>query len=589
MTVNPSTDKSGSNGSTQAGSNGKLTIWEYVQRYYAAGLSFLPIRRNGSKAPHATLLPDRKWEGFQVSPPTEAQARRWFDRPIPVAGPAIICGRVSGNLEMIDFDQEASTSYPEWRELVEAQCPGLVERLTVVRTPRPGFQVVYRCPDTIIPGNTKLAEDPTKKGKERTLIETRGEGGYFLTCGCPADCHPTKRTYDHFAGPELHQVQSIAAGEREVLLQCARLFDRKPKQEKNRGGAPRPGEGLRPGDDFNQRVTWEEILEPASWRKIGERNGKTLWVRPGKEERGWSATTGYCKGEDGTAQLYVFSSNAAPFEQGESYSRFAAYTLLNHNGDYKAAAKALAANGDGTKRASKAAHGTTDNQAWSDGRPEIEIGVDEMRVNDEAIAALKGTPNLYQRANMLVHVLRDESRERGIFRPQGSPRIAPLPSPRLREFMADRARWVAISGTGENAELRPAHPPKWSVDAVAARGSWRGISHLEAVVECPTLRPDGTVLDVAGWDPVTGLLYEPRVDFPRVPETPCHQQAEDAADRLLDLVRDFPFAGLEHHAVRLAALLTPLGRWAFAGPAPLFLFVANCPGTGKTLLPSLIA
>jgi hypothetical protein len=51
-------------------------------------------------------------------------------------------------------------------------------RLCVVRTPRPGFHVRYRCTETPIPGNTKLAVDPTLPSDQRRLIETRGQGGY---------------------------------------------------------------------------------------------------------------------------------------------------------------------------------------------------------------------------------------------------------------------------------------------------------------------------------------------------------------------------------------------------------------------------
>jgi putative DNA primase/helicase len=76
----------------------------------------------------------------------------------------------------------------------------------------------------------------------------------------------------------------------------------------------------------------------------------TYWRRPGKGGRGCSATTGYCRGKDGTDLLYVFSSNAHPFEPGRAYGRFAAYALLEHGGDYGAAAKALAAQGFGDGR-----------------------------------------------------------------------------------------------------------------------------------------------------------------------------------------------------------------------------------------------
>src|SRR5262249_4324478 len=62
-----------------------------------------------------------------------------------------------------------------------------------------------------------------------------------------------------------------------------------------------------------------------------------------------------------------------------------------------------------------------------------------------------------------------------------------------------------------------------------------------------------------------------------------------ARDVLFDVVRDFPFAGKEDRAVWLAGLLTALARPAVAGPCPLFLFDANAPGTGKTILADTIS
>ena len=45
--------------------------------------------------------------------------------------------------------------------------------------------------------------------------------------------------------------------------------------------------------------------------------------------------------------FYVFSSNAVPFEPNQAYSPFAVYTLLEHNGDFVEATRALAAEGFG--------------------------------------------------------------------------------------------------------------------------------------------------------------------------------------------------------------------------------------------------
>src|SRR5690606_7283472 len=117
-----------------------------------------------------------------------------------------------------------------------------------------------------------------------------------------------------------------------------------------------------------------------------------------------------------------------------------------------------------------------------------------------------------------------------------------------------------------------------------ARKSWPGMRHLEGVVDSPVLRHDGTVLDGPGYDDTTGLLYQPNARYPTLPACPSVDDARAAAERLLDAVCDFPFQPEAHRAAWLAGVLTPLARFAFRGPAPLFLMDANVRGAGKSLL-----
>ena len=109
------------------------------------------------------------------------------------------------------------------------------------------------------------------------------------------------------------------------------------------GGPTRSGEipdvDLRPGDDFEDRADWmnDVGLGPAGWTPDAElSNGEIRLARPGKNG-GTSATIGHNQG------LHVFtdSNDAAPFDAGQNYSKFEAYTLLNHGGDYKASVPAL--------------------------------------------------------------------------------------------------------------------------------------------------------------------------------------------------------------------------------------------------------
>jgi hypothetical protein len=224
-------------------------------------------------------------------------------------------------------------------------------------------------------------------------------------------------------------------------------------------------------------------------------------------------------------------------------------------------------------------------QGVVDDRPAITITTGEHLVNDEAVVALARDPALYQRGGLLVRIVRDASSPaaKGVRRPL-APRIEPLPPALLRERLAANARWLSLRETKEGVTENPARPPVWCVAAVHARADWPSVRHLKFVVDYPVLRPDGSILDRRGYDPDTGLLPEPAGPLPILPPCPTRKDALAARDALLEVVSDFPFERSVHRAAWLAALLTPLARFAFTGPAPLFLVDANVRGAGKGLL-----
>jgi P4 family phage/plasmid primase-like protien len=97
-----------------------------------------------------------------------------------------------------------------------------------------------------------------------------------------------------------------------------------------------------PGEDLNRRGSWPQILQPAGWSLAYERDAVQFWTRPGKTT-GVSATVNAL----GTDRLYCFTTNGSPFTAGQSYNKHAAYTLLNHGGDFRAATRELARAGYG--------------------------------------------------------------------------------------------------------------------------------------------------------------------------------------------------------------------------------------------------
>jgi hypothetical protein len=293
--------------------------------YIKAGRSIIP-----------TTLEDKRpvveeWKPYQKSPPISEQAIFWFNQHKCLA---IITGKVSGNIEIIDFDfdSERPDIFDEWRKLVENEDPDLCKRLTVQTTQNDGFHVCYSCPEIQIPGNQKLAQ--YKNGKDlKTLIETRAEGGYFLADPSPG----YKLKQGNFI-----DIPQITPSDREILLKCARLLNENviPPRRSRASHGRQKRSGLSPGDDFNERRDIRAFLESKGWTYGGTRGDTERWRRPGKE-RGNSASL--LEGKT----FYNFSSNAHPLEPEQSYDLFGLYTVYEHNGDFTAAARALAKEGYG--------------------------------------------------------------------------------------------------------------------------------------------------------------------------------------------------------------------------------------------------
>lgn len=213
----------------------------------------------------------------------------------------------------------------------------------------------------------------------------------------------------------------------------------------------------------------------------------------------------------------------------------------------------------------------------------IKVTAHEDQVIEQTIAALRNDADLFQRGGQLVRIVRGDNSD-GITRPADTPAIRLAPPPHLRERISRRVLYAKY-----NAKIKgyvPAHVPDFAVSAIVARGEWSGIRELVRVSDVPVLRPDGSVWQQHGHDAVTGVLYEPvaTASVPPIPDTLTREDATAAAAELLDVTRDFPFSTSAHRAACLAAMLTPLARPAFEGPAPGFVFDANIRGVGKTLL-----
>lgn len=316
----------------------------------------------------------------------------WFQRH-PDQGIGIVCGKISGNLEMLELEGRAASGEDITKIGDECLRLGVIDLFESFLnngyaewTPSGGLHFLYRIADHEVPGNTKVARRPAteeeiqadmaasglpreKVNKIKVLAETRGEGGYLVAAPSSGTVHATGDSWSVAAG-QLGVIPTISWDERCRLHEAIHAaLDQMPAQ-----ALPTPRPTLsslldtsgRPGDDYNNRAQWADILTPHGWTISHSQGHTTYWVRPGKDKRdGHSATTG--RAADGD-RLYVFSS-ATEFEPETPYNKFAAYTLLEHGGDYAASARALRSLGYGsgaTGGVASAVPATVADPGWAD-------------------------------------------------------------------------------------------------------------------------------------------------------------------------------------------------------------------------------
>src|SRR5262249_26977399 len=109
----------------------------------------------------------------------------------------------------------------------------------------------------------------------------------------------------------------------------------------------KPGDPLLPGDDYNARGDIKALLIKHGWVYCRDSRMGELWARPGKDPAEGHSATLFPNGN-----LFVFTPNAHPLPLCDKHALtpFASFAWLECNGDFKVAARELAALGYGEQR-----------------------------------------------------------------------------------------------------------------------------------------------------------------------------------------------------------------------------------------------
>lgn len=254
-------------------------------------------------------------------------------------GIATICGAVSGNMEVMDFDLKYDITgnlMANYKALIPAE---IMNKLRIIETRSGGFHWLYRC--EVIEGNQKLASRPATPSeikdsphlKQLVLIETRGEGGYVVA-------PPT----DGYTIIQDNPIPVISVDERDVLLDAARSFMEIHIEERAKFTSTGTPFTISPFDDYNLKTDAIGLLTRHGWTVESEHSGKVFLKRPGTSD---AKNSGNFHNEK--KLLYVWTTSTE-FEPGRAYSPSAIYCTLTHGGDYSAASRQLIKEGYGTRK-----------------------------------------------------------------------------------------------------------------------------------------------------------------------------------------------------------------------------------------------
>jgi hypothetical protein len=223
-------------------------------------------------------------------------------------------------------------------------------------------------------------------------------------------------------------------------------------------------------------------------------------------------------------------------------------------------------------------------------KPTIKITSDIADVADQAeqaLIALPGGPYVYQRARRLVTLTSDVPPLKWLRRAPDMPVLLEARAPWLREWLSRAALWAKFDKRSDKWEA--ALPPAWAVDTLLARTDFQ-VPVVEGLVFTPTFRPDGSMIDVPGYDSDTGLYFHPNgVAWLGLSVAPTLGDAQRALRRLRAVFRDFPFAADQHRSAVYAAIFSLLARYAIPGNVPLFAVRSTTRGAGKGLLIDVIS
>jgi hypothetical protein len=221
------------------------------------------------------------------------------------------------------------------------------------------------------------------------------------------------------------------------------------------------------------------------------------------------------------------------------------------------------------------------------GLPEIRVtGRNTKDITADAIEALyksNNPPTIFKRGSLPVRVSKDE---------RETPYIEIMGEAAIRgrlDRVATYVKYVKIpnhdNADDHDYKVIPAAVPLDVVRDVMTLPDFK-LPALANITEIPTLRPDGSILSIPGYDAASNLYYVPSRNLivPEIPSNPTAEEVRDAVNLINEVYINFPFDSPASRTNAIAATATCIYRPMFDGNVPLFIISKPQAGVGAGLM-----
>lgn len=262
------------------------SVWQEIEQLLDHGINLIPVRDKDNIYKgklYEAKTPYAEWKQYQYEFIDRAVLFDQMANKYDTTAVAMVCGAVSGNLEVIDFDTKY---YPGIDAIVlsamQQLYPDIFEKLKRHRTRSGGIHLVYRIAEHEVPASAHLANRaktqdevdaaPNNKKKYVTYIETRGTGGLATA--------PPSLGYSALNDIS---IQTITWEERCTIIEFCKAYneyfpDEKPytppKSELNYYDE-------NPFEHYNRTVDPIELFTTYGWTYVRKHGHYAWFTRPG--------------------------------------------------------------------------------------------------------------------------------------------------------------------------------------------------------------------------------------------------------------------------------------------------------------------